>query len=773
VELYYNPEQMPATEIKQTFVGREVMLKELLALVRRQPQGAGVQHVLLIGARGMGKTTILLLLRFGVLESDLHNDWQPVRFPEESYAITDLADFWLAAISHLAYETGDMELAARGDALRNEYRPSVDLAGAALATLKDWSRQRGMRLLLLVDNLDMVLNQINNTRENARLRDALMNDGTFMLVGGATSFFHEARAYDQPLYNFFKTWNLDALDGGQIDQLLLKRAAADERADFEQQLQKNEARIKVLHYFTGGNPRLVLMLYRIIASSDLIDVRRGLEKLLDEVTPYYKAKIESLPPQQRKILDHIARVSARTGSGLTPTEIAAETRLPVNQVTSQLKRLSGLGYVRAANVRARSSWYSLAEPLYAIWHQMRLGRESRERMAWLVEFLKGWYSSREMLDETERLAARFVELVKAGENALAAETLDYRQVLTDAMNARFRGSATDRLVNDCLDAGDTDRVRGIVRSAGLMQLGGATLRRLVDKGLITDDQFQAEANRRRQWVARLGENPGPEAVLAVFDPGGLPFHEKPESWLISASALHKLGRNEEAINDLETYTRFVPEQSAEALLKAKILFVLRRPYEAISVLTRHSDEFATNPRAQFLLAFSAAMLGDFDTAITICEAALAPHDEPALRQLLDASRACREAFGRPLDLFVFLVFTGAFTEAREIWIAKILGAVPAGEIIASLPEVIDAPNLPFLRELIRESKLDDELLPLAVAMDYFETGDRSPLEKLSAEVRPIAEEIVAELQKKLSPPAEVVRKAARKKHGTPSLTVPK
>jgi DNA-binding IclR family transcriptional regulator len=125
-------------------------------------------------------------------------------------------------------------------------------------------------------------------------------------------------------------------------------------------------------------------------------VRRGLEKLLDEVTPYYKAKIESLPPQQRKILDHIARVSARTGSGLTPTEIAAETRLPVNQVTSQLKRLSGLGYVRAANVRARSSWYSLAEPLYAIWHQMRFGRESRERMAWLVEFLKAWYSSREM-----------------------------------------------------------------------------------------------------------------------------------------------------------------------------------------------------------------------------------------------------------------------------------------------------------------------------------------------------------------------------------------
>ena len=52
----------------------------------------------------------------------------------------------------------------------------------------------------------------------------------------------------------------------------------------------------MLHYFTGGNPRLALMLYRIVANSEFLEVRRGLEKLLDEVTPYYKAKIEILPP---------------------------------------------------------------------------------------------------------------------------------------------------------------------------------------------------------------------------------------------------------------------------------------------------------------------------------------------------------------------------------------------------------------------------------------------------------------------------------------------
>jgi len=49
------------------------------------------------------------------------------------------------------------------------------------------------------------------------------------------------------------------------------------------------------------------------------------------------------------------------------------TRLAPNQVSAQLKRLAALGYVNAVNLRGRSSYYVLSEPLYAVWHQMRLG----------------------------------------------------------------------------------------------------------------------------------------------------------------------------------------------------------------------------------------------------------------------------------------------------------------------------------------------------------------------------------------------------------------
>jgi hypothetical protein len=148
------------------------------------------------------------------------------------------------------------------------------------------------------------------------------------------------------------------------------------------------------------------------------------------------------------------------------------------------------------------------------------------------------------------------------------------------------------------------------------------------------------------------------------------------------------------------------------------------------------------------------MIGDFDTAISVCDAALAQQEDSKLRQILGQFSEARLSFEKPQLLFGWLATTGAFAEARIIWDEKIRRTIRPGETGEIFRDWINAGNLRFLRALIRESKLDNELLPLAVAMDFLETGDRSPLEKLSAEIRLIAEEIVAELQKKLSAVAD-------------------
>src|SRR5437667_10219036 len=99
MELLYNPDQMPENEIKATFVAREKLIDDLITLVESQPEGAGMQHVVIIAPRGMGKTTVLLMVKFAIHDRGLAERWLVVKFPEESYGVYDLADFWLETLN--------------------------------------------------------------------------------------------------------------------------------------------------------------------------------------------------------------------------------------------------------------------------------------------------------------------------------------------------------------------------------------------------------------------------------------------------------------------------------------------------------------------------------------------------------------------------------------------------------------------------------------------------------------------------------------------------
>src|ERR1043166_9364717 len=116
-----------------------------------------------------------------------------------------------------------------------------------------------------------------------------------------------------------------------------------------------------------------------------------------------------------------------------PTEIAAATRLTPNQVSTQLRRLSILGYVRLADSEGRNNYYTLSEPLYAIWHRMRLGREERQRMQWLVDFVKAWYDHRELGIQSARLMFQVKEAIESGVFDQVVTKLGHLSIFKDAM----------------------------------------------------------------------------------------------------------------------------------------------------------------------------------------------------------------------------------------------------------------------------------------------------------------------------------------------------
>ena len=234
MELYYNPERMDEAEIQSAFVARQPMLDELAAELATLAMTASNQHLLVLGERGMGKTTMLLMLRLAVRGSALAQTWFPVRFPEEPYAINSLDDFWTETVLNLAHASSDPALTVRLEGLRRNPRDPAAYADSAAETSRDWCRRNRRRLLLLIDNLDQLLLQIHIPAERTRLAGMLSRDGAFSLAASAATDSRIVRQFTNALKQPLRSWSLPPLDHQQSEELLRRRAVVEGRSDFEE-----------------------------------------------------------------------------------------------------------------------------------------------------------------------------------------------------------------------------------------------------------------------------------------------------------------------------------------------------------------------------------------------------------------------------------------------------------------------------------------------------------------------------------------------------------
>ena len=73
----YNPAQLSPDELKASFIARHETLARMLRLLAEQKPGHPCQHIVLVGPRGMGKTTLGLSFLQAVREgADLASKWQ-------------------------------------------------------------------------------------------------------------------------------------------------------------------------------------------------------------------------------------------------------------------------------------------------------------------------------------------------------------------------------------------------------------------------------------------------------------------------------------------------------------------------------------------------------------------------------------------------------------------------------------------------------------------------------------------------------------------------
>lgn len=427
----YNPGILSKQELIRLFVARRALLQQIIDDLRREKPDGIPQHRLLVGSRGMGKTTLLRRISYAVEDDDtLHKEWLPLTFPEEQYNIARLSDLWLNcldAVSDALERQGKHEEAEALDGIIDALPDGneEERARTALNVLLEQSKKTGQRLLLLMDNIDLIFDRL--AKEHWTIREMLSKEGAPLLIGATARPLEPTYEYQGAFYDFFKISNLNKLQLTEMHEVLRTLAAEMNAPQVSRLLDQDPARIRVLYDLTGGNPRTSVLLFSVLAQGIDGDVRSDLERLLDQCTPLYKARFEELSNQAQQVVDALAL----HWDPAPASALAERAHLDVNIVSSHLNRLSEQGIVEKVRLYPKKkTGFQIAERFFNIWYLMRASRRMRRKLIWLSRFLKSFYSQ----EDLHNLARRYLTQDQTADGTALLKHAEYGFALADALD---------------------------------------------------------------------------------------------------------------------------------------------------------------------------------------------------------------------------------------------------------------------------------------------------------------------------------------------------
>ncbi len=746
----YNPRLWNANEVRAYYVARPALLDRIVADLKREDTYNRPQHRLIVGLRGMGKSTLLRRIAIAVEDdTQLNAVWLPLSFPEEQYNVASLSDFWLNcldALSDLLESRGQAGESTKLDA-EVEQIDRKDGEGALCALLRA-ANQMQRRLLLLVDNIDLVFERIRN--EDWKLREALQAHPEILIVGASAKVLEDTYNYKAAFYDFFKIDELRGLSEAEMRETIVNLARLGKAEHIVERIDADPARLRVLHTLTGGNPRTAVLLYGVLLKGIDGDVRSDLEGLLDEVTPLYKARFEELPPLSQQLLDKLALhwhpANANT--------LAKQLGWKVNLVSSQLDRLIGAGIVEKVKApKSKRLNFQIGERFFNIWYLMRTSRRLRRRLIWLVECLRGLYSNEELLAMARQRMTqttgdqRDVETLVALSDAL--DNLAYKRALTDCALELLTKLKEDSIINELFDLEGTE---SYIKARQLRIQLGEQWREIREKdhsdpqhrewlatALFLDEDDEALGN----VVNNQGEDDKSDAIFAIFKTASERTiqHFGPKAahlmaaatqnnqttpivdregmaalalrlnapYLTAISTLLAYGQSGETkANDIEATAQVVLDYDDQGFLPWAILMFFRIDEERFPEAVAAARRVMDNNAAPFSIATTSAMCIMFDTSIDPL-----PYLQKALSKL--DSEDAKEMTTLPL-----------FAEIA-IKLGKGMALLTAWD--ATFP--------------------DGELLPFREALNAAAHDDATLLELLAPEVKEPAKQFLAVIAPKL------------------------
>ena len=297
-----------------------------------------------------------------------------------------------------------------------------------------------------------MIGQINDEREIHSLRATLIERSEILLLGSANSFFDAIGGYGEPLYEFFRVFKLEGIGQEEARRILEAVAISEGRTEVSESLNMEHGRLEIIRRLSGGNPRLLALACRLLIESPMGSALEDLERLIDEQTPYFKARTEYLPGQTRKVFHCLSE----GWKPLLAKEVAAAANLSSSHASAQLKQLTEKGYTREVRLPdAKRTRYEVSDRFYNIYYLLRYSRSGRGRLERLVEFLHDLFGPIGMARGGNR-----TEALSSFEQALSVRRGQFRE--------RERPRLAQSMIRT-IAAGHAGRVKHMMEEAGLVE----------------------------------------------------------------------------------------------------------------------------------------------------------------------------------------------------------------------------------------------------------------------------------------------------------------
>ena len=586
----YNPGFLSDDEVVASFCVRNAEFKLLLESLQSST-GNSCVHSMVIGPRGSGKTHLLLRVAAEVRRDPSLSGFYPIVFAEESYEVSTIGEFWLECLDHLA------EQAPEGD--RANLRLSYDdlratgddraLADRCLGTILDFADRHGKRVVLLVENLNMLFADMDDPEAGWRLRHTLQTEPRVVLLGSATSRFDEIDHPDHALCDLFRVITLRPLDTQEC--VALWEAVSGQPS--------TTLAVRPLEILTGGNPRLLAIIALFSAGRSFGELKANLLDLVDDHTEYFKSHLESLPALERRVYLSLARL----WKPATAREVADQSRTDVNKCSALLMRLMERGAVAVVGGTPRRRQYYLTERLYNIYYLLRRDSGSSQMVEALIDFMVCLYSPGELWDVVAEIYRETKLPTSDVQEPVAQALINKAQLLADIGHEDGAIAIFEQV---------TDKLRTSKVAAHHNQAAVASLNKVLqlnlagrhDEGIRACDQMMASFGTSREPTIMV-------MMATALDSKGRAWAQLGDS----SEAVYAYGQALDCFAAVQT-SEFDQLVADTMLRKGSALVQNQKPREAVAAF----DEVV----ARFVAADATSLVAKVTSALLSKAAALFP-----------------------------------------------------------------------------------------------------------------------------------------------------